>query len=80
MELFSSDIREPDEAVLKIFASIGSQIGQFMQRKRAEAALQKSKESLEKRVHERTRELRVTNKELEAEIKRRKGLEGEILL
>ena len=79
MELFSSEIREPDEDVLKIFASIGSQIGQFMQRKRAEAALQKSKELLEKRVHERTHELRVTNKQLEAEIKRRKGLEGEIL-
>jgi PAS domain S-box-containing protein len=79
MELFSSEIREPDEDVLKIFSSIGSQIGQFVQRKRAEAALQKSKELLEKRVRERTHELRVANKELEAEILRRKGLEGEIL-
>jgi PAS domain S-box-containing protein len=48
-------------------------------RKKTEAMLQKSKELLEERVRERTRELNLTNKELEGEIKRRKGLEGEIL-
>jgi PAS domain S-box-containing protein len=48
-------------------------------RKKAEAALQKSKKLLEKRVRERTHELRAANKELKAEIARRKGLEGEIL-
>lgn len=49
------------------------------QRKKAEAALQKSKKRLEERVRERTHDLRVANKELESEIARRKGLEGEIL-
>jgi PAS domain S-box-containing protein len=49
------------------------------ERKKAEAALQKSKELLEERVRERTHELLVTNKELKSEIERRKGLEGEIL-
>ena len=44
------------------------------ERKLAEAALKKSKELLEKRVRERTRELRLANKELENEIKRRKAL------
>jgi PAS domain S-box-containing protein len=47
--------------------------------KKAEAVLQKSKELLEGRVRERTRELDLANKELQAEIQRRKGLEGEIL-
>jgi PAS domain S-box-containing protein len=79
MEFFSLEIREPDEGVLKMFAGIGSQIGQFVQRKQAEEALQRAKEQLEKRVRERTRELHRANKVLESEIDRRKGLEGEIL-
>jgi PAS domain S-box-containing protein len=48
-------------------------------RKQAEAALQKSKEMLEERVRDRTRELHAANKELKDEIERRKGLEGDIL-
>jgi PAS domain S-box-containing protein len=48
-------------------------------RKRAELELQKSKDALEQVVEQRTKELRVTNVELEREIERRKGLEGEIL-
>ena len=48
-------------------------------RKEAEAELQRSNELLERRVRERTRELRKTNAQLESEIQRRKGLEGEIL-
>jgi len=51
----------------------------IIERKQAEAALEKSKSLLEQRVRERTRELRATNDELEAEIARRKGLEGQIL-
>jgi PAS domain S-box-containing protein len=79
MEFFSLEIRERDEDVLKIFSSIGSQIGQFVQRKRAEAALQKSKELLEQLVRRRTKALRMANAELKNEIARRQGLEGEIL-
>jgi signal transduction histidine kinase len=79
MEFFSVEIREPDEDVLKMFGSIGSQIGQFVQRKRAETALQKSKDLLEQLVRQRTKALRMANKELKSEIERRKGLEGEIL-
>ena len=36
IEFFSPEIREPDEELLKLVASIGGQIGQFTQRKRAE--------------------------------------------
>ncbi|OLC29022.1 MAG: hypothetical protein AUH91_00965 [Verrucomicrobia bacterium 13_1_40CM_4_54_4] len=49
------------------------------QRKKAEAALQKSKERLEKLVQQRTTALRVANTELKNEIECRKGLEEEIL-
>jgi PAS domain S-box-containing protein len=65
--------------------SAGNVVGWFAsladigQRKEAEALLQRSKEDLEKHVRERTRELDLANKELRAEIVRRKGLEGEIL-
>ena len=48
-------------------------------RKKAEAALRRSKQLLEMRVRARTLELNRSNKRLEAEISRRKGLEGEIL-
>jgi PAS domain S-box-containing protein len=79
MEFLSREIREPDEDLLKIFGSIGSQIRQFIERKEAETALQKSKELLEQRVRQRTHELRAANKTMKDEIARRKGLEGEIL-
>lgn len=36
MEFFSDEIREPDDTLLAMFGSIGNQIGQFIQRKRAE--------------------------------------------
>jgi len=49
------------------------------QRKRAEDALQRSKDLLEKLVQQRTRALRTANAELRGEIERRMGLEGEIL-
>ena len=48
-------------------------------RKHAEVALERSRTMLEKLVHQRTRALRSANTELENEIRRRKGLEGQIL-
>jgi PAS domain S-box-containing protein len=49
------------------------------QRKRAEIALKRSKYLLERLVNQRTKALRTANMELENEITRRKGLEGQIL-
>jgi signal transduction histidine kinase/integral membrane sensor domain MASE1 len=40
IEFFSCEIRAPDLPVLQMFAAVGSQIGQFIERKRSEAALQ----------------------------------------
>ncbi len=79
---FANYYREPrkpapqDNLVGEIVTRTASVI---IERKQAEAALEKSKNLLEHRVRERTRELREANEELEAEIARRKGLEGEIL-
>jgi PAS domain S-box-containing protein len=40
MEFFSRQTREPDQALLDMFEGIGNQIGQFVERKRAEEALE----------------------------------------
>lgn len=39
IEFFSQDIRQPDEELLEMIGSVGSQIGQFQERKRAEEKL-----------------------------------------
>ena len=44
MEFFSREIEEPDEALLHQMLSVGSQIGQFMQRIETETALRESEE------------------------------------
>ncbi|MFZ3377346.1 MAG: ATP-binding protein [Chthoniobacterales bacterium] len=49
------------------------------ERKRAHTELEKAKGFLETHVRERTAEVRAANKDLEGEIRRRKGLEGQIL-
>jgi PAS domain S-box-containing protein len=40
VEFFSLEIRQPNQAMLAMFAGIGTQIGQFMERKRIEAAVE----------------------------------------
>ncbi len=44
MEFFSREVLPPDEALLDMMASLGSQTGQFIERKRAEEALRESEE------------------------------------
>ena len=74
-EILRSIVRDSGGAALYAIGALRD----ITQAKKAEAALQKSKLLLEKRVQDRTRELRRANEELESEIDRRKGLEGEIL-
>lgn len=40
IEFFSHEIRKPDEAMLAMFGGLGSQVGQFIERKRIEAAVE----------------------------------------
>ncbi len=47
MEFFSTEIREPNAAVLALFDGIGGQVGQFIERKRAEAELERAKVAAE---------------------------------
>ncbi|HEX8847630.1 MAG TPA: PAS domain S-box protein [Pyrinomonadaceae bacterium] len=44
MEFFTHETRQPDEELLRMISTIGSQIGQFIERRRAEASLQVSEE------------------------------------
>jgi signal transduction histidine kinase len=46
MEFFHRKIQEPDESLLAITAAVGSQLGQFVARKRAEEALRRSEAQL----------------------------------
>jgi PAS domain S-box-containing protein len=62
----------------KTQAAVGV-IRDITQRKEAQLALENAKQSLEKRVQVRTRELMAANQQLVKEIDRRKSLEGEIL-
>jgi PAS domain S-box-containing protein len=45
IELFSREIRQPDQELLNMLVTIGSQIGQFIERKRAEAELRESEQN-----------------------------------
>ncbi len=44
MAFLTHRVTEPDEDLLQLFASLGSQIGQFMERKKAEEALREANE------------------------------------
>jgi PAS domain S-box-containing protein len=44
MEFFSPEVREPDTALIEMMETVGSQIGQFIERKEAEEALRLSEE------------------------------------
>lgn len=86
VEFFNNAVLPPQRDLLETVAAIGAQVGQFIQRADAVAALHASEEALkqandalEARVRERTAELRKSNAALSAEIARRKELEQELL-
>lgn len=57
IEFFSTTIRQPDADLLKSVKAIGGEIGQFVERLRAEAALRQSEEHLRNQAQELERQL-----------------------
>ncbi|HZC81271.1 MAG TPA: PAS domain S-box protein, partial [Nitrospiraceae bacterium] len=49
MEFFSRELRPPDEDLLQVFITVGSQIGQFVERRRAEATVHAYAKELEQK-------------------------------
>jgi PAS domain S-box-containing protein len=50
IEFFSREIRQPDEALLDVLGTIGSQIGQFIERTRAEQAVREREAKIRRLV------------------------------
>jgi PAS domain S-box-containing protein len=68
-----------DEVLLNMMTAIGSEIGQFTQRRDAEEQLRRALDELEIRVQRRTAELKAANSKLHTSISERKRLENELL-
>jgi len=79
LEFFTQNSLPPDPSFLNMMAAIGSEIGQFFQRRGAEEALRRAHDELEMRVQRRTADLKSSNAKLEAAIAERKRLEHELL-
>ncbi len=75
MTFFSREIRVPDESLLQMMATLGSQIGEFIQRRRAESDLRLAHADLEARIAHRTEQLSEMNRVLQEEIAERKQAE-----
>jgi signal transduction histidine kinase/integral membrane sensor domain MASE1/CheY-like chemotaxis protein len=52
IEFFSRDVEEPDQSLLQVAGTLGAQFGHFLERGRAEAALQQSRRELAERVEQ----------------------------
>ncbi|PYQ11708.1 MAG: hypothetical protein DMF80_21015 [Acidobacteria bacterium] len=87
VEFFSRAIRRPDEALLQLFAIVGSQIGQFIDRQRAEAAVRASATELRRAGEAKDQFLALLGHELRnplaplrhaLELLRMKGVEGPV--
>jgi len=70
---------EPDPTVSNMMTAIGSEIGQFVQRRKAEEDLRSAHDELETRVQQRTADLKTANTRLHAAIAERERLERELL-
>jgi two-component system, NarL family, sensor histidine kinase UhpB len=79
LEFFASRKLEHDPSLLNMMTAIGSEIGQFIKRRRAEEGLRRAHDELEMRVQQRTAELKQANTKLHTAIAERNRLEHELL-
>jgi PAS domain S-box-containing protein len=79
IEFFKREVLGPQKELLQTVAAISSQIGQFIQRTRAEEQVRRANRELEQRVRERTGALRAAYRKLVEENRRRQRLEEQIL-
>jgi GAF domain-containing protein len=75
MSFFSRRVQPPDETLLPMMTTLGSQIGQFIQRRRAEDELREAHAGLEMKVARRTDQLSRMNRALQDEIAERRQAE-----
>jgi signal transduction histidine kinase len=68
LTFFSRREKDPDGSHQALLSSLGSQIGQFVERRSAEAGLRTAHADLEARIERRTEQLRAANRALEEEI------------
>lgn len=79
LEFFASRKLQQDPSLLNMMTAVGSELGQFIKRRRAEEGLRRAHDELETRVQQRTAELKQTNTKLHAAINERNRLEHELL-
>jgi signal transduction histidine kinase len=80
MSFFASRVQPPDETLLPMMATLGSQIGQFIERRRAEEDLRQAHAGLEMKVARRTEQLSLMNRALQDEIAERRQAEDSLRL
>jgi len=79
LEFFTFRKVDQNSTLLNMMTAIGSEIGQFVQRRSAEEALRRAHDELEVRVQHRTADLKLANAKLHAAILERQRLEHELL-
>jgi signal transduction histidine kinase len=78
MTFLSRKALEPDEPLLQMMTTLGSQIGQFIERRKAECDLRRAHAELEDRITLRTEQISRMNQSLQEEISERAQAEDSL--